>query len=309
MRIAMMFPGQGSQAQAMGKDFYEQSDIAKDMVNAASQRLGFDMKELLFEQNDRLDQTEFAQPAILLVSMIAFKLLQEQIEVVPRFFLGHSLGEISALCASGAIDYLDALELVHYRGQLMKQACEGKDATMMVIVGLDAPKVEEVVSAAQNEGKALYAANYNQDAQIVVAGKKADLSAMESRFKEAGAKRALLLNMSVASHCPMLQDAVSPLAEKLRELVSNNFSAPILSNVTTEPYDTKDEAIALLSDQLVKPVRYMQMIHKIAPEVDIALEFGHGGVLKGLNRRIEKSLNTLCISDMASLEAAVEALR
>ena len=306
-KIAMIFAGQGSQAVGMGKDFYENSKLAREMFEKAGDRIGVDFKELIFEENDKLGQTAYTQPAILLVQMIAYKLFKESCpDVKPALFLGHSLGEFSALCAAGAIDYVDAVELVHKRGALMQAACDDIEAGMMAIVGLDDESVEKICKDAQNEGKKVWPANYNQDGQLVVAGMKSDLKSLEQTFKDAGAKRALLLNMSVASHCDLLAPAQEPLAELMQSMIKDSFEAPVISNVTTKPYSTKAEAVKLLKEQLVKPVKYKQSIKAIAPEVDMAIEFGNGVVLKGLNRRIAKDLKTLNISDMASLEKVKE---
>ena len=306
-RIAMIFAGQGSQAVGMGQDFYNNSEIAREMFRKAGERIGVDFKELIFEENEKLGQTAYTQPAILLVQMIAYKLFSDACpEVKAELFLGHSLGEFSALCASGAIDYVDAVELVHKRGAYMQSACDKIEAGMMVLVGLDDAKVEEVCQEAQNAGKKVWPANYNQDGQLVVAGMKSDLVSLEQTFKDAGAKRALLLDMSVASHCALLEPAQEPLAELMEKMVSDSFCAPVISNVTTEPYSSKSDAVALLKDQLVKPVKYKQSILAIAGSVDMAIEFGNGVTLKGLNRRIAKDLKTLNISDMASLEAVKE---
>jgi [acyl-carrier-protein] S-malonyltransferase len=306
-KIAMIFAGQGSQAVGMGKDFYEKSDIAKEMFEKAGQRIGIDFKELIFDENEKLNETAFTQPAILLIQMIAYRLFKDACpSVEATLFLGHSLGEFSALCASGAIDYLDAVELVHQRGAFMQSACDSIDAGMMAIVGLDDEGVEKVCLNAQKDGKKVWPANYNQDGQLVVAGMKSDLISLEQAFKDAGAKRALLLNMSVASHCDILIPAQEPLAALMTSMIQEKFSAPVISNVTTKAYSTKNEAIALLKEQLVKPVKYKQSIEAIANDVDIAIEFGNGNVLKGLNRRIAKDLMTLNVSDMASLAQVSE---
>ncbi len=306
-KIAMIFAGQGSQTVGMGKDFYENSDIAKEMFEKAGERIGVDFKELIFEENEKLGQTAFTQPAILLVQMIAYRLFKDACpDIDATLFLGHSLGEFSALCASGAIDYVDAIELVHNRGKFMQSACDEIDAGMMVLVGLDDESVEKVCTDALNEGKKVWPANYNQDGQLVVAGMKSDLQSLEETFKDAGAKRALLLDMSVASHCAILAPAQDPLAELMSGMIKDEFSAPVISNVTTKPYDTKTQAILLLKDQLVKPVKYKQSILAIAGDVDMAIEFGNGITLKGLNRRIAKDLKTLNVSDMASMQKVIE---
>lgn len=307
-KIAMIFPGQGSQTIGMGKSFYENSPLAREMFERAGERIGVDFTKLLFEANEQLDQTEYTQPAILLISMIAYKLFQEARPTDATMFLGHSLGEFSALCASGAIDYVDAVELVHKRGKLMSQACESINAGMMAILGLDDAVVEELCTKANTEGKRVWPANYNQTGQLVVAGIKEDLQAMESVFKEAGAKRALLLNMSIASHCPLLSSAMDPLGEAMEAMVHNTFCAPIISNATTEAYSTKEEAIERLKVQLIQPVKYKQSIEAIAGDIDMMIEFGNGVVLKGLNKRNAPDVETVGISDMESLAKVCEAL-
>jgi [acyl-carrier-protein] S-malonyltransferase len=307
-KIAMIFPGQGSQSVGMGKSFYEESATAREMFDKAGERIGVDFKALLFEENETINETKYTQPAILLVSIIAYTLLQERLNLKAELFLGHSLGEFSAVCAAGALNYLDAVALVHKRGALMQSACEGIDAGMMALVGLDDAAVERLCAEANNEGKKVWPANYNQDGQLVVAGLKSDLQSMEETFKSAGAKRAILLNMSVSSHCDLLSSAKEPLKAELEAMLKDTFAAPIISNVTTAPYSSKEAALVLLRDQLVKPVKYKQSIEAVAPQLDLAIEFGNGTVLKGLNKRIAKDLPTLNVFDMDSLEKVVEEL-
>ncbi|MDD2829309.1 MAG: ACP S-malonyltransferase [Sulfuricurvum sp.] len=307
-KIAMIFPGQGSQTIGMGKSFYENSEKARSMFERAGERIGVDFSKLLFEENEQINETAYTQPAILLISIIAYTLFQEARPTNATLFLGHSLGELSALCASGAIDYVDAVELVHKRGLLMQQACEGISAGMMVILGLDDAKVEEICLSANTEGKRVWPANYNQTGQLVVAGIKEDLQAMESLFKEAGAKRAMLLNMSIASHCPLLASAMEPLGEAMENMVGESFSAPIVSNASMEKYATKKEAIEWLKVQLIQPVKYKQSIESIASEVEMMIEFGNGSVLKGLNKKIVPDIETMNVSDMETLAKVCEAL-
>jgi [acyl-carrier-protein] S-malonyltransferase len=216
------------------------------------------------------------------------------------------LGEFSALVSVGALDYLDGVALVHQRGALMKEACAGVDVGMMALLGLDDETVESISESARESGKKIWAANYNSDGQIVAAGSKADLVSMESVFKEAGAKRAILLNMSVASHCPLLEAAVSPLKESLERYLKDEFIAPVISNVTAKKYASKAEAIELLAKQLTMPVKYKQSIKAYEDEIALYIEFG-GGVLKGLNRRGVKN-PTISILDMQSLESAFSEL-
>lgn len=304
-KVAFIFPGQGSQSIGMGKDFFENSEIAKEMIAKASQRLNIDFEQLLFEENEKLGQTEYTQPAILLVSSIAIEIFKDRCDIRPEFLLGHSLGEFSALVAAGAIDYLDAVELVHKRGQFMKEACSGGGAGMMALVGIDDKIVEDICEAQRKEGKQVWPANYNQDGQLVLAGIKSDLESLVDVFKEAGAKRAIVLDMSVASHCELLTSAVENLKPYLEEYLKDEF-LPVVSNVTAEAYTTKDEAIELLSSQLTSPVKYKQSVSANANKVDCFIEFGNGVVLKGLNRKICKDVPTLNVSDMASLEKVIE---
>ena len=216
-KVAFIFPGQGSQTIGMGKDFFENSELAKEMISKASERLGIDFEKLLFEENENLGKTEFTQPAILLVSSIANAIFKEKCNITPEFVLGHSLGEFSALVSAGALDYLDAVELVHRRGLFMTEACSGGGAGMMALVGIDDATVEKVCQEQREAGKKVWPANYNMDGQLVLAGIKADLESLVDVFKGAGAKRAIVLDMSVASHCELLQSAVENLKPYLQE--------------------------------------------------------------------------------------------
>jgi len=306
-KIAFIFPGQGSQKIGMGKDFFDNNDIAKEMIEKASQRLGINFEELLFEENVNLSKTEFTQPAILLVSSIANEIFKSQCDIKPEFVLGHSLGEFSALVASGAINYLDAIELVHKRGLFMTEACAGAGAGMMALVGIDDTTVENICEEQRLEGKKVWAANYNMDGQLVLAGLKADLESLIETFTTAGAKKAIVLDMSVASHCDLLTSTVENLKPYLEEFVTEEFSTSIISNVTTKAYSSKGDAIELLCQQLVSPVKYKQSIIATADNVDAYIEFGQGIVLKGLNRKITKT-PTLNVSDLKSLEKTIGVL-
>lgn len=302
-KVAFIFPGQGSQAIGMGKDFFLNSDIAKQMIKDASKRLNIDFEKLLFEENENLGKTEFTQPAILLVSCIALAIFKDKCDVKPEFVLGHSLGEFSALVAAGGIDYLDALELVNKRGTFMNEACSGAGAGMMALVGIDDETVENICKEQREAGKKVWAANYNMDGQLVLAGLKSDLESLVDTFKSAGAKRALVLDMSVASHCELLESAVENLKPYLIEFLNEEF-LPVVANVSAEAYTSKDEAIELLSSQLISPVKYKQSIKAYAGKIDYFIEFGQGSVLKGLNKKIT-DIPTLSVSDFTTLETTI----
>ena len=304
-KFAFIFAGQGSQSVGMGKDFYENFSSAKLLLNDACNDTGIDFEELLFTQNDKLDKTEFTQPAIVLNSLMSYLAFSERIKAKPEFSLGHSLGEFTALAVSGAFNFVEAIRLVNLRGKFMQEACIGKDAGMMVVLGLSDEVVEGICKEAHDEGLQIYAANYNCDGQIVVAGVRADLAKYEAKFKEAGAKRAMLLNMSVASHCPILEPASVKLASELEGVLAANF-APVVSNVNAKIYTDKNEALVLLKEQLTHPVRYKQSIRNYENEVDCFIELG-AATLKGINKKITEK-PTYSVTDMASLEEVVKIL-
>ena len=304
-KFAFIFAGQGSQSVGMGKDFYENFSSAKLLLNDACNDTGIDFEELLFTQNDKLDKTEFTQPAIVLNSLMSYLAFSNFIKAKPEFSLGHSLGEFTALAVSGAFSFIEAIRLVNLRGKFMQDACIGKDAGMMVVLGLSDEVVEGICKEAHDEGLQIYAANYNCDGQIVVAGVRADLAKYEAKFKEAGAKRAMLLNMSVASHCPILEPASVKLANELEGVLAENF-APVVSNVNAKIYTDKNEALVLLKEQLTHPVRYKQSIKNYENEVDCFIELG-AATLKGINKKITER-PTYSVTDMASLEEVVKIL-
>lgn len=307
VKCAFIFPGQGSQGVGMGEDFFNNSKEAKDILQSVSRDSGIDFEDLLFRENEKLGQTEYTQPAILLVGAIAHKLFVQKTGIKPSIVMGHSLGEFTALVATGAIDIANGVKLVNMRGKFMAEACAGQPVGMLVSLGLSDEIIESICAKSRDEGKQVWAVNYNAEGQIVIAGIKSDLEELVSILKDAGAKRAILLDMSVASHCPLLQDAADRLTPVLEEMINDSFVAPVISNVTAQKYDSKSEALRLLTEQLVKPVLYKHSIANIDDEIDCYVEFGHGNVLKGLNRKATKKPH-FNVSDMESLRVAIGAI-
>ncbi len=304
MKYAFIFPGQGSQAIGMGKDFYENFEVAKEMFEIASDILKTDCRKLLFEENDLLNLTQYTQPAIFLVSQIAHTILQQESPLLAEFSLGHSLGEISALCVALGVGFEDGLRLTQKRGELMAKACEEKDAGMMVVVGLTDAELEKQCDQARKAGKSVWCANYNGEGQVVLAGIKSDLTSMQESLKTLGAKRTLLLPMSVASHCPLLEPMRKDFVALLQPMLKPKFALPIISNATTKPYDTDTQALELLSLQLVSPVFYKQSILAVDDMVDAYIELGHNNVLKGLNKRLTQK-PTFTISNIQTLQESI----
>lgn len=286
MKYAFIYPGQGSQTQGMGKEFVEQFSIARELMEQASDTMGLDMSKILYDDEEKLNETAYTQPAIFLVSAMAHHIVAKEYGLQAELAFGHSLGEVSAYCLNGGASFADSIYLTHKRGQFMAKACEGEAVGMMVCLGLATHTLEEICKEAQDSGLQVWAANFNLEGQVVLAGVRSDLESISETLKKAGAKRTLLLKMSVASHCPLLQDSIPPFLEFLQKSI-NDSNVSIISNATLELYKTKEVAIQNLTQQLIKPVLYHQCVCK-AKELGIThfIEFGNGSVLAGLNNKI-----------------------
>lgn len=294
--MGFIFPGQGNQFIGMGKSFFDDYTEAKEIFDVASDILQINMQNLLFKDNSDINLTKYTQPSVLLISYIAYKLFSKMNKELPVFALGHSLGEITANVASNSIKVDKSFELVYKRGELMQRACDGKDVGMAVIIGINDDRLEEFINSKDN----IWYVNYNSNIQGVIAGYKSVLSSIESELKEIGAKRYLMLPISIASHCPILDAIEGDFKDILEDVLSDNFQFEIISNATTKPYNDKSKALELLTMQLTKPVLYKQSIVSHHNEVDCFIEFG-GNILKGLNKRITDK-PTYSITDTHSLE-------
>lgn len=300
MNICCIFPGQGSQKIGMSKEFFDKYQNVRDLLLDSSDFLKIDFYKLLFAQNELINSTEFTQPAIALSSYMAYIALKNSVSFKQKSSLGHSLGEISALSINGGIDLKKSLKLLNKRGFLMQESSKNIESAMLVVLGLDDDKIKEICKNERDLGKKIWAANFNCDGQVVVAGIKQDILSIESNFKDSGAKKTILLNMSVASHCPIQEYASK---EILNYLDINETFLPVISNATAKEYHTSSKAKELLSKQLVMPVLYKDCI-KNAIDIDCFVEFG-ASVLKGINKKITK-IPTFSITNLKDLDEFIK---
>lgn len=303
-KTAFVFPGQGSQSVGMLADLAEQYPQIQETFSEASEALSYDLWDLV--QNDpdkKINQTQYTQPALLTASVAVYRLLVELSEIRPNFMAGHSLGEYSALVCSGVLNLKDAVKLVEARGQFMQQAVPAGEGAMFAIIGLDDAAILQACSKAQEETEQVVAAvNFNSPGQVVIAGSKEAAEKAADLCKEAGAKRALPLSVSVPSHC----DLMKPAAEQLAQMMDNiEFNAPAISVVNN--VDVKVETdVSLIKNALVRqlycPVRWTETIESLkSNDVDSFLEVGPGRVLSGLVKRIDRSLNADCVNSIDTL--------
>jgi [acyl-carrier-protein] S-malonyltransferase len=303
--FAIVFPGQGSQTVGMLAELGEQHEIVKATFAEASDALGYDLWALV--QNgpvEDLNQTHRTQPALLASSVAIWRVWQEQGLAQPALVAGHSLGEYSALVCAGVIDFKEAIKLVELRGQLMQEAVPAGVGAMYAIIGLDDESIAKACEEAA-QGEVVSPVNFNSPGQVVIAGNKAAVERAGALCKEAGAKRALPLPVSVPSHCALMKPAAEKLAVALEAIEFNAPSVPVINNVDvaaeTDPAKIKDALVR----QLHSPVRWTEGVEKMSEQgVEKLLELGPGKVLTGLTKRIVKTLSAAAVNDAASLEAA-----
>ena len=304
-KIAFIFPGQGAQACGMGKDFYEQTETGKRIFDKATQLMGFSMPQLCFEENDRLDITEYTQAAMVTASIAMMRVLEEN-GIKPDVAAGLSLGEYCALAAAGVMSDEDAIRTVRQRGILMQEAVPVGKGAMAAILALDASAIEEVTGAMEG----VWIANYNCPGQIVISGEKAAVEEACEKLKAAGAKRAVMLNVSGPFHSGMLADAGERLGEVLSQVELHEPQIPYVANVTAQYVKSAAEVKELLTRQVSSSVRWQQSVEAmIGDGVDTFIEIGPGKTLAGFMRKISRDVKTLNVEKLEDIGKAAEALK
>ena len=304
-KIAFIFPGQGAQACGMGKDFYEQTETGKRIFDKATELMGFSMPQLCFEENDRLDITEYTQAAMVTASIAMMRVLEEN-GINPDVAAGLSLGEYCALAAAGVMSDEDAIRTVRQRGILMQEAVPVGEGAMAAILALDAAAIEEVTGAMEG----VWIANYNCPGQIVISGEKAAVEEACEKLKAAGAKRAAMLNVSGPFHSGMLADAGEKLGEVLSQVELHEPQIPYVANVTAQYVKSAGEVKELLTRQVSSSVRWQQSVEAmIGDGVDTFIEIGPGKTLAGFMRKISRDVKTLNVEKLEDISKVAEALK
>ena len=304
-KFAIVFPGQGSQAIGMLADLGEQHDVVKKTFAEASEALGYDLWALVQDGPvENLNETFRTQPALLTASVAIWRVWQELGLEQPANLAGHSLGEYSALVCAGVIDFKEAIKLVELRGQLMQEAVPAGVGAMYAIIGLDDEAIAKACEeAAQDE--VVSPVNFNSPGQVVIAGNKAAVERAGALCKEAGAKRALPLPVSVPSHCALMKPAADKLAVALEALEFNAPALPVINNVDVIAETDPAKIKSALVRQLYSPVRWTEGVQAMNEQgVEKLLELGPGKVLTGLTKRIVKTMTAAAVNDTASLDAA-----
>jgi len=308
-QLAIVFPGQGSQSVGMLAELAADHSVVKDVFAEASDAIGIDLWQLSQQgPKDRLNDTRNTQPALLCAGVAVWQVLRQSSCPDALVCAGHSLGEYSALVASGVLALGDAVRLVARRGEFMQEAVPPGVGAMAAILGLDDAAVRQACAEGA-DGQVVEAVNFNAPGQVVIAGHVEAVERAVGLCKAAGAKRAVLLDVSVPSHCALMKPASDRLAEVIGDVTMRAPTIPVLHNVTVEEAADADDIRRLLLDQLSKPVRWVETMQAIKSRgADLVVEAGPGKVLSGLARRIDRELVTLPVFDPASLEKVMETL-
>ena len=309
-KFAMVFPGQGSQTVGMLAELASDYPIIQETFKQASEVLGYDLWQLVQEgPAEELNKTWQTQPALLTASVAVYRVWQQKYpELKPEVMAGHSLGEYSALVCAGVLDFQDAVKLVELRGKLMQQAVPEGTGAMYAIIGLDNDAIINACKQAE-QGEVVSAVNFNSPGQVVIAGAKAAVERAAALCKEAGAKRALPLAVSVPSHCALMKPAADQLSVSLESIT---LKAPVVAVLNNVDVKAETDAVAIRNDlvrQLYSPVRWAETVEKMAQNgVEVLVEVGPGKVLNGLTKRIVDSLQAVSVNDVKSLDSIEEVL-
>jgi [acyl-carrier-protein] S-malonyltransferase len=305
--IAFVFPGQGSQSIGMLAELGAEHPIVMETFAQASEVLGYDLWKLVqHDEDSQLNQTHITQPALLTASVALWRLWLQQGGLMPSVLAGHSLGEYSALVCAGALEFTDAVRLVEARGQFMQAAVPPGEGAMAAIIGMDDDAIA-IACEASAQGQVVAPVNYNSPGQVVIAGSKAAVERAMVACKEAGAKRALPLPVSVPSHCALMLPAADKLRTMLAGMTVKVPSVSVVQNVDAKVAHSAEAIVNNLVAQLHQPVLWTQCVESIAASgVELVVECGPGKVLNGLTKRINKTLQTASINDAASFAATLE---
>ena len=305
-KLAFVFPGQGAQKVGMGKDFYDNYDVAKKMFKEADEALGYSIMKMCFEgPEEDLKLTANTQPAILTISCIANEILKEN-GIQPEITGGHSLGEYSALVAAGVLNFQDAVALVHKRGSYMQEAVPVGEGGMAAIIGVDRDKIVEVCQQVSAESP-VQAVNFNCPGQIVIAGATKGVELAVEELKAAGAKKAVILPVSAPFHSTLMKPAAEKLAVELDKVTISDAKIPVVANVSAEILTKAEDIKASLVAQAASPVLWDDCVARMKEfGADVLLEAGPGKTLCGFNRRIDKTITSLNVEDVASLEKSLD---
>ena len=306
MKYVIVYPGQGSQSVGMLSDLSANFSIVKDIFSEASDAINVDLWKLAQEDENSLNQTENTQPAMLAAGYATYKVLANEINLSPALMAGHSLGEYTALVSVGSLEFFDAVRLVRKRAQLMQTAVPSGTGAMAAILGLDDEQVIEICSQCSSSG-IVEAVNFNSPGQVVIAGEKDVVNTTCEAMKNAGAKRALVLPVSVPSHCSLMSDAAQEFSYSVDAVNFKIGNISVLHNVDASIAEDINEIKSKLVEQLYRPVLWTSSVQKMQQlGIEKLVELGPGKVLAGLTRRIDRSLSASAVIDMVTLQSTIE---